>query len=162
MDASTLQSGIFLLIMVASIAAMFMGDDKQKQQSAGMVSAEEDMVDPGDLGSATGHPVCDQKPSVVARVTESVAKVDIKKSANDMIESIKGIPLSVVPDSTIGNMTKAIREYTANKTNGVKMSWNQAMALAADIKQLYANRKAVPPDPEPEVEKKGKTDVNAA
>lgn len=149
MDMSQIQGVILLIILAASIAAMFSGEKQHKKSKEALTMAEDDMVDQT------------EKPSIAHRVSEGFAGLDIKKNAEGLVESIKGIPLSVVPTSTIGEMTKAIREYTANKTAGVKMSFAAASALAADIMKLRHAKKAVPPA-EPEPEGKGKTDLNAA
>lgn len=97
------------------------------------------------------------------RITESVSKMDIRKNSEGVIDMIKGVPLSIVPNSTIGEMTQAIREYTKNKVTGARMSISAASAIAADILSLRHANKATPPSPEPEEgEGKGRADTNAA
>lgn len=150
MDIQIIQGG---MIVVAALTALYFslkGDSVTQPTKRGknITQEEEDMVDPGELGSATGQPA--------SVTTVGVAKLDIVRNTDGLVESIKGIPLSIINNDTVGAMTAQIRDLCRNGQH--QMGRLAAFDLATKIKELRAKKQAV----EPDAASKKRSEVNAA
>lgn len=140
MDMNIIQGGIVLAIVGASVIHAMNGSEKEHKRMVKEVEGE-DVVDPGDLGGAT-----EAGPGVAARIVQGISDLDIKTNAEGLVTTLKGIPLTMIPNSTIGEMTDAVRDWCQNA--GRKMERKIAFNIASNIQSLY-KAKMVAPEEKP-------------
>lgn len=157
MDQSIISGGLLLLILAISAYYAVKGSDNQYDRMKGQVlppNDEEPEIEVPDLGPA--------QPTTKVTITDVGAT--IKKNADELVTFFQNIPLAYVPNTTLGEMSAAIRNWC--NTAGHKMNRQIAWNLAAKIQELYRANKVAPKEEldkaAEEAANKGKADVNAA